>query len=453
MSARGGMLIVSEDGRTPTLAQGMRRKGFHVAHRPDAAAAVRELADTEYDVVLVDLELPDADGLALCERIVANHKNLPVIVVAPSATLESAVGSIRAGAYDYVARPLKLEAVVIAVARAVQHRSLTRELRRLRVAVREAQGLGDLKGSSAPMRELYELLEQVAHSDVNVMIMGETGTGKELAARALHKLSRRRTQPFVAVNCAAMPETLLETELFGHVRGAFTDARSARRGLFVQAHGGTLFLDEIGDMPLSLQPKLLRALQDRCVRPVGSDTEVPYDARIVSATNRDLESLVAEGGFRSDLFFRLNVVQADMPPLRSRGSDILMLAQHFLDISTARAAKDVQGLSSATARKLMDYPWPGNVRELENCVERAVALTRGDEINLDDLPPRVRGYTPTTVLVSAKDPTELVPMHVVEERYIRRVMKAVRGNKTQAARLLGFDRKTLYRKLQRYGIS
>ena len=452
MSARGGLLLVSDDGRAASLAEGLRRKDFHVEHAQDGASAVRELESTEYDVVLLDLELPDADGLALCERVVANHENLPVIVVAPAATLESAVGSIRAGAYDYVARPLKLEAVAITVARAIQHRSLTRELRRLRVAVREARGLDDLIGSSAPMRELYELIEQVAHSDVSVLVMGETGTGKELVARALHKLSRRRTRPFVAINCAAMPEALLETELFGHVRGAFTDARSARRGLFAQAHGGTLFLDEIGDMPLALQPKLLRALQDRRVRPVGSDTEVPFDVRIVSATNRDLESSVAEGGFRSDLYFRLNVVQADLPPLRSRGSDVLALAQHFLDVSAARADKDVQGLSDGAARKLMDYPWPGNVRELENCIERAVALTRSTEVEVKDLPPRIRTYASTTVLVSAKDPSELVPMHVVEERYIRRVMKAVRGNKTQAARLLGFDRKALYRKLQRYGI-
>jgi DNA-binding NtrC family response regulator len=449
---RGSVLIVSGDETgSSRLAKGLRRKGFHATRAGTAALAVRALSRVECDVVLMDLDLVDADGLALCERVVANHPDVPVVAVARAGTLESAVGSIRAGAYDYLARPLRIDVVTIAIGRAIQHRSLKREVRRLREAVYEASHFGDLLGSSAPMRDLYDLLNQVAHSDVTVMIAGETGTGKELAARAIHKLSRRRMGTFVAVNCAAVPEALIETELFGHVKGAFTDARSARVGLFIQANGGTIFLDEIGDLPLALQPKLLRALQDRVVRPVGSGEEIPFDARVISASNVDLDIAVAEKRFRSDLYFRLNVVQVDVPPLRSRGSDILLLAQHFVDMASARSGKDITALSLPVARKLMDYPWPGNVRELENCVERAVALTRSGEITIDDLPPRVRHHRVTAV-PAAVDPTQLEPMHVIEERYIRRVLASVGNNKTRAARLLGFDRKTLYRKLARYKI-
>jgi two-component system response regulator HydG len=286
-----------------------------------------------------------------------------------------------------------------------------------------------------------------------VLITGETGTGKEVVARALHRRGRRRERPFVAVNCAAMPEPLLESELFGHARGAFTDARTARTGLFVQAHGGTLFLDEIADLPLGLQPKLLRALQERTVRPVGADAVVPFDVRLVTATNRDLESAVEERRFREDLYFRINVIHIELPPLRARGSDVLLLAQHYVDHYAARSGKRVTGLSPAAAERLLTYAWPGNVRELQNCVERAVALTQYERIAVDDLPEKIRSYRRSHVLVASDDPSELVPMEEVERRYVLRVIEAVGGNKTLAARILGFDRKTLYRKLERYDAS
>jgi transcriptional regulator with PAS, ATPase and Fis domain len=246
-----------------------------------------------------------------------------------------------------------------------------------------------------------------------------------------------------------MPETLLESELFGHVRGAFTDARSDRAGLFVQASGGTLFLDEIGDMPLGMQAKLLRALQERKARPVGGDREIPFDVRIVAATNRDLDSAVAEQRFREDLYFRINVIQIAVPPLRTRGNDVLLLAQSFVERFAARTGKRVTGLGTAVAERLLSYSWPGNVRELENAIERAVAVTRFAEITVDDLPERIRDYRVSHVLVAAEDPSELVPMEEVERRYIARVMQAVGGNKTLAAKVLGFDRKTLYNKLER----
>jgi DNA-binding NtrC family response regulator len=305
----------------------------------------------------------------------------------------------------------------------------------------------NLAGPSAAMRDVWSLLARVADSDASVLVTGESGTGKEVVARALHARGKRRAGPFVAVNCAAMPESLLESELFGHARGAFTDARAAHAGLFVQADGGTLFLDEIGEMPLGMQPKLLRALQERTVRPVGGTAEVPFDARIVAASNRDLETAVEERAFRSDLYYRIDVVHVELPPLRARGSDVLVLAQRFVDDFAARAGKEVAGLTVPAAEKLLAYTWPGNVRELMNCIERAVALTRYEQLTVDDLPPKIRDYRVSHVLVAANDPSELVPLEEVERRYVHRVLEAVGGNKTMAARILGLDRKTLYRKL------
>jgi two-component system response regulator HydG len=285
-----------------------------------------------------------------------------------------------------------------------------------------------------------------------VLITGETGTGKEVVARAIHRRSRRRSGPFVAVSCAAMPEHLLESELFGHVKGAFTDARTARRGLFLQAQDGTLFLDEIGELPLGLQAKLLRALQERTLRPVGGDQELPFDVRLVSATNRDLESAIAAGAFRDDLYYRLNVVQVPLPPLRSRASDVLLLGQHFLERFARSADKAVTGIAPDCAERLLDYSWPGNVRELSNAIERAVALTQYQKITVSDLPEKVRAFKRSHVLVASEDPAELVSMEEVERRYVLRVLEAAGGNKTQAARILGFDRKTLYAKLKAYGV-
>ncbi|HWM87508.1 MAG TPA: sigma 54-interacting transcriptional regulator, partial [Kofleriaceae bacterium] len=269
----------------------------------------------------------------------------------------------------------------------------------------------------------------------------------------LHDRSQRRDGPFVAINCAAVPETLLESELFGHARGAFTDARTARAGLFAQAGGGTLFLDEIGELPLGLQPKLLRALQERRVRPLGGEGEISVDARLVAATNRDLESAVAERAFREDLYYRINVIHIELPPLRARSNDVLLLAQHFLERCASAAGKHIQGISPAAADRLVNYSWPGNVRELQNCIERAVALAQYDTVVVEDLPEKIRAYQHSHVVVAGQDPSELVSMEELERRYIHRVLEAVGGNKTLAARILGFDRTTLYRKLERYGLT
>jgi two-component system response regulator HydG len=372
-----------------------------------------------------------------------------VVVLTAFGSLETAVGAIRAGAYDFITKPVEIEALALTLARAVQHRALREEVKQLRRALDESRRFDELIGESAAMKKLHALLTQIVDSDASVLVTGESGTGKELVARALHRLGARKAGPFVAINCGAMPESLLESELFGHARGAFTDARSDRPGLLVQASGGTLFLDEIGDMPLGMQVTLLRALQERKVRPVGGDREIPFDVRIVTATNRDLESAVAEKRFREDLFFRINVIHVEAPPLRARGNDVLLLAQSFVDHFAKRTGKRVTGLAAPAAERLLAYNWPGNVRELQNCIERAVAVTRLEQLAVDDLPERIRDYHVSHVLVAGEDPSELVPMEEVERRYIDRVMQAVSGNKSLAAKVLGFDRTTLYNKLKK----
>jgi len=339
------------------------------------------------------------------------------------------------------------------VERAARHRALNREVKRLRVEVgRGGARLEGLVATSAAMQQVLDLVTRVSATPTSILVTGESGTGKEVLARAIHQRSGR-SGPFVAINCAAVPENLLESELFGHARGAFTDAREARVGLFTEANGGTLLLDEVGDMPLSLQPKLLRVLQERKVRPIGARSEHSVDVRIIAATHRDIEDWVEQGRFREDLFFRLNVVHLHLPPLRERNADILPLAHHFVTDFAVRSGKAVKGLSAKAAEKLLAYDWPGNVRELSNCCERAVALTRYDEVGVDDLPDKVKSHTPTRVLVTADAPSDFVTLEEVEKRYILRVLEAHRGNKTAAARTLGIERKTLYRKLDAWGAS
>ncbi|MCA9589484.1 MAG: sigma-54-dependent Fis family transcriptional regulator [Myxococcales bacterium] len=452
MSAR---VLVVDDERTMCdyLEAELSSVGIEVMSRTNADEAFALLSAQEVDVVVTDLHMRGMNGLDLCARVVDNRPDIPVIVITAFGALDTAIATIRAGAFDFVAKPFNIEELLVAIERASRHRALQGEVKRLRQMVSGAQGFEDMLGSSAAMKAVQDLISRVADSDSTVLISGESGTGKELVAKALHRRGKRRDGPFVAINCAAMPEALLESELFGHAKGAFTDARAAKRGLFVEASGGTLFLDELGELPLSMQPKLLRALEERTVRPVGGSTEVPFDVHLVTATNRDLETTVAEGRFRDDLFYRINVVRVELPPLRARGHDILLLAQHFVERFATKNGRRVVGLSSAVAKKLLAYAWPGNIRELQNCIEQAVALARYDEIAVDDLPERIRDYRPANILVVGEDPSELVPLEVVERRYILRVLEAAGGNKSVAARILGLDRKTLYRRLESYGVS
>jgi len=373
-----------------------------------------------------------------------------VIMMTAFASIETAVASIRAGAYDFVTKPFDPDDLVMTIERALGHRALREEVKRLRRAVSELQPFDEMVGESAAMQKMYQVIARVAESEATVLVTGESGTGKELVARALHSRSTRSAGPFVAINCAAMPESLLESELFGHVKGAFTDARAARPGLFSRATGGTLFLDEIAEMPMGMQAKLLRALQERMVRPVGGDTEVPFDTRIIAASNRDLEREVEQKRFREDLFYRINVVHIPVPPLRMRENDALLLAQTFLQRAQARGHGRVVGIKSAAAERLAAYPWPGNVRELQNCIERAVALAQFDHVGVDDLPERIGRYKPTRIALENTDPATFLPIAEVEKRYIGQVLDALGGNKTSAARVLGVDRRTLYRWLERW---
>jgi DNA-binding NtrC family response regulator len=451
MSATKGRILVVEDEREmrALLEKGLTRRGFVPTVRGSANEAFPLLETEDFDTVLTDMRMPGMDGLELCERIVLNRPDIPVVVVTAFGSLETAVAAIRAGAYDFVTKPVDLDALALVLERAVQHKVLREEVRRLRRALGDVSADGSGVGESPALRRVYELIDRVADSDTSVLITGESGTGKEVAARALHARGRRHGGPFVAINCAAMPEQLLESELFGHARGAFTDARAARTGLFIKASGGTLLLDEVGELPLSLQPKLLRALQERTVRPVGEDTEVPFDARIVAATNRDLELAVEEGRFREDLYYRLNVIGLELPPLRVRGNDVLLLAQRFLEHFAARSGKRVVGLTPAAAQRLLAYTWPGNVRELQNCIERAVALTSYEQLTVEDLPERIRDYRGPSNPGQEQDLSELVSLEEMERRYIQRVLETVGGSRTLASRILGVDRKTLYRKLGR----
>ncbi|MEO6602526.1 MAG: sigma-54 dependent transcriptional regulator [Polyangiaceae bacterium] len=446
------VLIVDDDtSMCELLAEGLVQHGYEARWRASPHEALADLAERDYDVVLTDINMREMTGLELCQKAIEAHPELPVIVITAFGSMETAVQAIRAGAYDFITKPFDIDVVAIAIERAVKHGVLTREVQRLQRAVDESRRFDELLGASPAMKEVYDLLERVGESESTVLVSGESGTGKELVARALHRRSKRGTGPFVAINCAAMPEQLLESELFGHTKGAFTDARNARPGLFVQAKGGTIFLDEIGDMPIGLQPKLLRALQERTVRPVGGDTETAIDVRVVAASNRDLETAIEERKFREDLYYRINVIHVELPPLRARGADVLLLATHYLQHFATQSQKDVRSLDADAAEKLSSYSWPGNVRELANCMERAVALTRNESIGVADLPEKIRTYRTSHVLIAATDPTELVPMEEVEKRYILRVLEAVGGNKTLAAQVLGLDRKTLYRKLDRYG--
>jgi DNA-binding NtrC family response regulator len=444
------LVVDDEKSMCDMLDADLRRRGFEPVFHTTAQEAFSTFLEEDFDAVLSDVNMPGMNGIELCERIAANKTDVPVIVMTAFGSMDTAIAAIRAGAYDFVTKPVDLDILALCLERAVKHRELNKKIRILSEAVSKPRFPDELIGDSAPMMELRDGIARIADTEASVLVTGESGTGKELVARLLHKHSRRRPAPFVPVNCAAIPDTLLESELFGHAPGAFTDAKTGRRGLFVEADGGSLFLDEIGEIPVAVQPKLLRVLEERRVRPVGSDKESSVDVRVIAATNRDLEAAVEKRRFREDLFYRLNVIQIEVPPLRARGTDTLLLALHFVEQISARTKKKVIGISAPAAEKLLEYDWPGNVRELRNAIERAVALARFEEIVVEDLPRKVRAYQSHQVVIGSNNPAELITLENLEHRYIRHVLKATGGNKTFAARILGLDRKTLYRKLRQY---
>lgn len=448
------LLIEDDDDSRELLSALLEAQGFELESCCSYPAALRLLESQSFDTVLTDLELGNQGGLDVCEAVARVQPGVPVIVVTGHGSLSVAIESIRAGAYDFITKPVDSQLLGVALDRAVEHRSIQVQLKELRDAATGTTHPGKLVGNCAPMLRVYDLISRVADTPASVLISGESGTGKELVARALHDQSERKHAPFVPINCAAVPAQLLESELFGHEKGAFTDARQARQGLFQRANQGTLFLDEIGEMPPEMQVKLLRVLQERKVRAVGSTQEKEVDVRVVAATHRDLETEIEEGRFREDLYYRLNVVQLALPPLRARGNDILLLANEFIQESARRLGREVQGLSAEAAELLLAFDWPGNVRQLQNCIERAVTLARFDTLTPEDLPEKIRGYTSAGTASGIQlDPEHVQPLEVIERRYIEQVLQFCDNNKSQAARLLGVDRRTLYRKLDSYADS
>ncbi len=427
------------------IAEILARRGFATHAMRSANECLDHLNRTPADIVITDLMMPGMSGIELCQHLYRSRPEILSIVLTGRSCLASAMSALRAGAYDYLPKPVEVSALEVALMRAMVHLEVKRELLALRAAAsRPTDEL--IIGDSRPVRLLRNAVRKLANTDATVLIRGESGTGKELVARALHEQSARAAAPFVAINCAALPPALLESELFGHVSGAFTDADRAHPGLFVLAGAGTILLDEIGDMPMELQVKLLRVLQARKVRPVGSDEEIPIGARVLASTNRDLERAVAHKQFRDDLYYRVNVVTVDVPPLRARDSDVLLLAQHFVRRIADRTGKPVVGFTAPVAKVLGSHDWPGNVRELENCIERASALCRLDQITVDDLPAAMCRPPASFVLPSAEI-GDLVTLAEMRRRYVRAVVSETEGNKAAAARVLGIDRRSLYRRL------
>src|SRR5574341_487165 len=443
----GAILVVDDEPEMRELVcEILRERGHRVRVASDGREALKQLAEEETALVLTDLRMKGMQGLELLAEIKRSLPDTSVILMTAFGSVETAIEAMKQGATDYLIKPVKTEDLVRVTERAVREAALRREVQRLRREVHKEYSFHQILGKSKPMRDVFDLIRRVADSPTNVLITGESGTGKELVAKAIHYNSDRRDAPFVPVNCAAIPDTLLESELFGHMKGAFTDAKADKRGLFEEAQKGTLLLDEISELPLMLQAKLLRVIQEREVRRVGSTRAVPVDVRIIAATNVLLTEEVKARRFREDLFYRLNVIEIRMPPLRERREDIPLLVEAFLRKCAAASHKELRGMTESALAMLIDYPWPGNVRELENVIERAVTLARGEKIVPDDLPPAIRGARGERRVID-EGAERVLPLQEIEREYILRILEKTGGNKYQAAQVLGIDRKTLYRKL------
>jgi DNA-binding NtrC family response regulator len=445
-SRRRHILVVDDDAAVVDyLVEMLGDAGYQATGTTSPADALRRVAEATCDLVVSDIEMPGMKGLELMERIQEVRPNQLVLLITAYGSIELAVKAVRQGACDFVAKPFPIEELLLAIERAFREREMRREIVRLRTRIDDVAA-GGFIARSRSMRRVVELVERAARGDSSVLITGESGVGKGAVAKLVHDRSARAAGPFVQLNCAALPATLAESELFGVRRGAYTDARESRPGLFAQAGRGTLFLDEIGEMPLEVQPKLLQALETKRVRPVGSGDEVPVDVRIVAATNRPLEEALRERRFRPDLFYRLNVIRVDIPPLRDRPEDVEALVDVFLNRAGEVGGRRVLGVSKDAMRWLLGHDWPGNVRELANRIERAVALSEHDTLVLEDVAPEAveAGEAAGDLLGDAVD--RAAPLAEVEREYIERVIAAHGGNKAQAARALGIDRRTLYRR-------
>lgn len=457
---KGRVLVVDDDKEMRSLLEDyLRKEGFEALCCSSAHEAVSALTpdgrwganqeDGDIDIIISDIKMPQLDGLEFTSRLQELRPEIPVILITAFGSIETAIEAMKRGAFHYVVKPFKLVEMGVNVERALEHRKLQRDNTALRQEIKKSWQLGNVIGKSPAMKEVFDLVERVSQATANILITGESGTGKEMVAKAIHDRGPRRTKPFIAINCTAIPETLLESELFGHAKGSFTGAISRKRGLFEEAEGGTLFLDEIGDMNVLLQSKLLRVIQEKKVRAVGENVDRPVDVRIIAATHKDLKAAIKDGRFREDLYYRLSVIPIVIPPLRHRKEDIPILAEHFLKKYSATNNSNVKGFTKRATSKLVGLKWEGNVRELENLVERAVVLCSSPLIDEADIP------TPDT-----SDPEsffgnstgDFPTIDVLERRYVELVMEKTGGRKDKASQILGINRRTLYRKLKEFGI-
>ncbi|MBX3326940.1 MAG: sigma-54 dependent transcriptional regulator [Nitrospira sp.] len=443
---RENILVIDDDeGLLHLLKMRLSAMRFSVTPCTTGQEAIEATKHTTFDLAITDLRLRSENGLDVTEALLQNQPGLPVIILTAHGSIPNAVEAMQRGAFGYLTKPFDDKELKETIDKALSQQRMSREIDRLKSLVKELYGLENVVARSSAMQRLFQQIGQVAESDATILLFGETGTGKEVMARVIHANSRRSKGAFVALNCAAIPETLFESELFGHVKGAFTSAHGAKRGLFQMAHGGTLFLDEIGEMPLSMQVKLLRAVQEREIREVGSETSVKVDVRIIAATNKDLGEAVKNGTFRNDLYYRISVVPLFIPPLRERRDDIPLLAQHFLTQSVKRSSKDIKGFTPAALHRLMINPWPGNVRELENAVEKAVVMSQ-QEMLTPDLFPSVSAAaeSPLKPLTEAKEE--------FERTYLKNVLHLTGGNISRAAQFAGRYRADFYKMLRKYGL-
>jgi two-component system NtrC family response regulator len=445
------LLVEDEIDQRRIVAGILRSEGYAVAEAGSVDAALADLAAAPVDLVLSDWKLPGRDGTELLAEVKARFPDTAFLMATAYGTIAHAVAALRAGADDYLTKPFERAALLLAVERTLRARRLLDENRRLSEEVRDRDRLVDLVGKSPSMERLYRQVEKLAGTDATVLLTGESGTGKELAARALHALSRRRAGPFVAVNAAAIPETLLEAEFFGSEKGSFTGADRTRKGRLEQASGGTLFLDEVGELPLPLQPKLLRALQEGAVTRIGGAAEIATDARIVAATNRNLSEEVAAGRFREDLYYRLDVVSVTLPPLRERREDVPLLVRHFVARTERRYGIRVEPFPPALLARLVDHPWPGNVRELANAVERLVLLSEGGRVSEGDLPAPLAGRV--TADAGWKLPPGGLSWEEHEKEALRQALELAGGNRARAARLLDLPYKAFLYRLEKFGLA
>lgn len=449
------ILVVDDDDAHRSMLRTMLRSwGFAVEEAADGDEAVALVRERAFDAVLTDVRMARMDGIHALKAMLEYNPALPVVLMTAFSSVETAVDALRLGAYDYLVKPLDFDLLRETLEQCIERSRHSVENRELRRQLTEAAASEEIIGRSDALKRMLGFIETVAPTEATVLVTGESGTGKELVARALHAASARADKPLVTVNCAALAETLLESELFGHEKGAFTGADRRREGRFVQANGGTLFLDEIGEMPLQLQAKLLRALQQGEIQRVGSDTPITVDVRVIAATNRDLRQEVQEKRFREDLYFRLNVISIEVPPLRRRGEDIPLLAAYFLQRFAERNRKSIKGFSPQAMDSLLRYPWPGNVRELENAVERAVILCNGDLVTGAELPDNIAHAAPQEEGPAQQESLSLAGMalELVERRAIEDTMRQTGDNKSEAARRLGITRATLHNKLRKYGL-